>query len=110
MKLATNRRKFLVLLSSMLAGCFTPALAQNSEPPRPRRPGQGGGRRRGAEDYALPADQAAFNLLSLVLGRVSDRSVTVSALAKEPMEGFFEYGNAPGNYTRRTESAHSCRW
>ncbi len=102
MKFQTNRRKFLFLLSSTLAWFFTPALAQNNEPDRPRRRGQGGGRKRGAEDYVLPADLAAFSLLSLVLGRVSDRSVTVSALAKEPMEGLFEYGTASGNYGRKT--------
>jgi hypothetical protein len=102
MNLETNRRTFLVLLTSALAWCFTPAMAQNNEPDRPRRRVQGGGRKRGAEDYVLPADLATFSLLSLVLGRVSDRSVTVSALAREPMEGYFEYGTATGNYDRKT--------
>jgi hypothetical protein len=102
MKFQTNRRKFLFLLSSTLAWFFTPALAQNDEPNRPGRHGPGGGRRRSAEDYALPPELAAFSLLSLVLGRISDRSVTVSALAKEPVEGFFEYGTASGNYNHKT--------
>ena len=45
---------------------------------------------------------STFGSLSLGLGRVSDRSVTVSALAKEPREGCFEYGTASGNYGRKT--------
>jgi hypothetical protein len=102
MKFQTNRRKFLFLLSSTLAWFFTPTLAQNIEPDRPRRRAPGGGRRRSADDYVLPPELAAFSLLSLVLGRVSDRSVTVSVLAKETMEGYFEYGTAPGNYGRKT--------
>ena len=41
-------------------------------------------------------------MLSLILGRISDRSVAVSALAKEPLEGYFEYGAASGDYDRKT--------
>jgi len=102
MKFLTNRRKFLGVFASTLAWLLMPAMAQNSGPEGSGRQGQGRGHRRGAEDYVLPPELAAFNLLSLVLGRVSDRSVTVSALAKEPAEGFFEYGDASGNYTRKT--------
>ena len=102
MKFLTNRRKFLGVFASTLAWVLLPATAQTTISAGRRRGGQGGGGRRSAEDYALPAELAAFNLLSLVLGRVSDRSVTVSALAKEPLEGFFEYGTASGNYDRKT--------
>jgi hypothetical protein len=51
----------------------------------------------------LPPELASFSLLSLVLGRVSDRSVTVSTLAQEPMEGFFELGTDSGRYNSRTK-------
>lgn len=102
MNFATNRRKFLALLTSTLAWLVSPAIAQDNNPDRPRRRGPGGGRRRGAEDYALPRELAAFNSLSLVLGRASDRSVTVSALAREPMEGYFEYGATSGSYESKT--------
>jgi hypothetical protein len=102
MKFLTNRRKFLGVFASTLAWVLLPATAQTTISAGRRRGGQGGGGRRSAEDYALPAKLAAFNLLSLVLGRVSDRSVTVSALAKEPLEGFFEYGPASGSYDRRS--------
>ena len=38
----------------------------------------------------------------MVLGRATGKSVTASALAKEPMEGFFEIGTVPGKYSRKT--------
>jgi len=101
-KAITNRRKFLFLLSSTLAWFFTPALAQNVTPEKSKRHGQGGGRRRGAEEYVLPPALSAFSWLSLVLGRVSDQSVTVNSLAQETIEGFFEYGTSAGNYVIKT--------
>ncbi len=102
MKIFTSRRKFLGLLAATLAWFSLPLAAQNNQPGQRKKGGQGGRGRRGAEDYVLPSELAAFNMLSLVLGRVSDRSVTVSALAKEPMEGFFEYGTTTGNYEHKT--------
>jgi hypothetical protein len=102
MKVVTNRRTFLGIVASALAWFFTPALAQNNEPDRSRRRDPRTGRRRSADDYVLPPELATFSFLSLVLGRVSDRSVTVSALAKETMEGYFEYGTTSGKYDRKT--------
>ena len=102
---STNRRKIPQRLwRASIAWLALPTCAQqNDEPNRPRRQGPGGGRgRRDAQDYVLPPELAAFSWLSLVLGRVSDRSVTVSALAKETIEGFFEYGTATGNYSNKT--------
>jgi hypothetical protein len=78
------------------------ARAQTNNPGERKRGGQGGRRRRDGDEYVLPPELAAFNLLSLVLGRASDRSVTVSALAREPREGYFEYGTASGNDSRKT--------
>lgn len=102
MKPRTTRRKFLFLLTSSLAWFFTPALAQNHGPGGPGGGGgQGGGRGRGVDDYVLPPDLAAYGILSLVLGRVSDRSVTVSSLSKETFEGYFEYGTASGDYRQK---------
>jgi hypothetical protein len=104
MKLPASRRKFIALLSATFGWLMTPAIAQqNPDPNRPRRHGPGGGRgRRGADDYVLPPELSAFSWLSLVLGRVSDRSVTVNSLAKETIEGFFEYGTSAGNYSGKT--------
>ena len=100
----TTRRKFIALLSATFGWLMTPAIAQqNPDPNRPRRHGPGGGRgRHGADDYVLPPELSAFSWLSLVLGRVSDQSVTVNSLAKETIEGFFEYGTSVGNYSNKT--------
>jgi hypothetical protein len=101
MKKLVSRRTFLGILASAPAWLVPSAFAQKEGS------GKGAGknerRKREADDYALPRDLADFAILSLVLGRVSDRSVTVSALAKETMEGYFEYGMASGNYTRKTD-------
>ena len=101
MNLMASRRTFLGMLAATFAGLGTPTSAQ--------RDGTGRGqdkndhRKRADDDYALPAELSAFGLLSLVLGRVSDRAVTISALAKEPMEGYFEYGTAMGNHDGKTK-------
>ena len=89
-----SRRTFLGILASALAWFVPSAFAQKEGSSK----GAGKNERRKREDdnYALPRDLAEFALLSLVLGRVSDRSVNMSALAKESMEGYFEYGTAPG--------------
>ena len=104
MKLNTTRRKFIALLSATFGWLMTPAIAQpDPDPNRPRRHGPGGGRgRRDAQDYVLPPELAAFSWLSLVLGRVSDQSVTVNALATKTIEGYFEYGPASGMYNSKT--------
>ena len=102
MKSPTSRRKFLGLIASALTWLFTPAIGQIPEPDDRKLREKGGHGKRNPEDYLLPTDLSAFSLLSLVLGRVSDSSVTVSALARDPMEGYFEYGPTPGRYSRRS--------
>ena len=103
MKLFTNRRKFIRLLAATFGWLVTPSIAQqNNDPNRPRRQGPGGRGGRNGRDYVLPPELAAFSWLSLVLGRVSDQSVTVNLLAKETIEGFFEYGTSTGDYTSKT--------
>ncbi|MGD1085699.1 MAG: metallophosphoesterase family protein [Verrucomicrobiota bacterium] len=103
MKLLTNRRKFILLLASTLGGFFTLARAQINGAGGQGRGGRGGGRGRGGDNYVLPPDLTEFALLSLVLGRASDRSVAVSVLAGEPMEGYIEYGTASGHYGRKSD-------
>jgi len=104
MKFIFNRREFLATLISSLAWLSLPAFAQANGVQRKKGNKGGGGRnRRGADDYMLPPELAAFSWLSLVLGRVTGKSVTVSAVAKENIEGFFEYGTTLGNYANKTE-------
>jgi hypothetical protein len=98
MPVLPTRRQFLGFVAAALAWLVTPAAAQTTNPVE-RKPG---GRRHDADDYALPADLAGFALLSLILGRAADRSVTVSALAQQPLEGYFEYGTKSGTYDRQT--------
>jgi hypothetical protein len=101
MKFFTSRRSFLGIIASALAWLVAPATGQTTGPIAPRA---GGGQKRRPGEYPLPPELAAFGVLSLVLGRVSDRSVTVSTLASEPMEGYFEYGISSGNYNHRTKT------
>jgi hypothetical protein len=101
-----NRRTFLGILASAVAWLITPARGQTTQPAPRQRGGQGGGgggRGHRDVDYVLPPELKEFALLSLVLGRVSDRSVTVSALSKEPMDAYFEYGTKSGEYTSKTK-------
>jgi predicted phosphodiesterase len=64
-------------------------------------PARGNRQRPHPDDYSLPVDLADFAALSLVLGRITDRAVTVSAVAAQPMEAFCEIGTASGQYTRQ---------
>ena len=97
-----NRRNFLALISSSIAAWFiAPALAQTPESGN-RRQNPEGGWKKGDVDYELPPALSAFALMSLVLGRASDRSIIVSAMARAPLEGVLEYGAASGSERRKT--------
>jgi hypothetical protein len=52
-------------------------------------------------EVALPQELASFAQISVILGRATDRSMTVSVLAKERSECFLELGTRSGNYERR---------
>jgi Calcineurin-like phosphoesterase len=99
MKLEISRRQLLVLLASFPAWYAFNAFAQS------KRGGQGRGGKQKRADYNLPIDLAEFAGLSLVLGRVSNNSVTISALSREGHEAYFEYGAKAGSYTRKTDVA-----
>ena len=101
MSFKTHRRNFLGLLAWSLTWISLSGLGQTNTRNIQRKKG-GGGSGRDAPDYVLPPELAAFNWLSLVLGRVTDQSVTVSVVARENIEGFFEYGTSTGNYTNKT--------
>ncbi len=101
MSFKTHRRNFLGLLAWSLTWISLSGLGQTNTRNIQRKKG-GGGRGRDAPDYVLPPELAAFNWLTLVLGRVTDQSVTVSAVTRENIEGFFEYGTSTGNYTNKT--------
>ena len=83
MKFPITRRKFLGILATTLAWFVIPTFAQKEFSPLDRQKKTDGD-------------------LSLVLGRVSDRAVTVSAMASTTVEGYFEYGTATGTYQYKT--------
>jgi hypothetical protein len=92
-----NRRQFVGILASALACRRVPAVAQEGNRSKAKRGGKGGHQRKDGPEYLLPAELTAFGTLSLVLGRATDRSVTVSTLAGEPSEGYFQWGTASDN-------------
>lgn len=97
-KAVITRRAFLGIIGAGAAWVATSAFAlQGGGDGR-----KNGGRRRRRDDYALPANLTEFAALSLVLGRPTDKSVTVSVLAKDPLEGYLEYGTESGRYAHKT--------
>lgn len=94
------KRSFVILLSvlalMLLAGAVTAQLVDDTE----RR---GRGERGRAAHTLLPDAVAAQPDLSLVLGRPTDNTVTLSILSAVEREAFVEYGVAPGLYDHRKE-------
>lgn len=102
------RRDFMGLWTLAL-GWSLAATAGAEEPSEPRgkgkgKGGKGGGKagRGGGGDFILPQNLAEFAELSITLGRPTTQSITVSLLAKSALEGFVEFGSAPGTFTRKT--------
>ncbi|MEI7534954.1 MAG: metallophosphoesterase family protein [Verrucomicrobiae bacterium] len=104
MNIHSNRRKFLASVTAFVVSLSLPVFGQINVGGRKKNGGGGGGGKKhpGAVDYVLPPEFAQFSWLSLVLGRVTEESVTVSAIAKENIEGYIEYGTAAGNYTSKS--------
>lgn len=93
----TNRRKFLMSLA-LLSGCLlTPARAQQKTNRKGTSPES---RHKEAADFSLPGALAEFDRLSLVLGRIGDRSATLSLLAREPLEVLLDWSASPAGIAR----------
>jgi len=103
MKLVTGRRTFLSMLVSAIGWCCLPARGQTRASYGSWRSGKDPGHKRDADNYLLPRELAEFGLVSLVLGRVSNHSVTVSTLATDALEGYLEYGEESGKYSAKTD-------
>ena len=69
--------------------------AQEGRPPRERPPR--------LSAASLPADAAQLQSLSVILGRPTDKSVTLNILSSPSREVHLECGTAAGSYTRKTE-------
>ncbi|MEI6248206.1 MAG: metallophosphoesterase [Verrucomicrobiota bacterium] len=102
-----DRRHFLGLLA-LTCGWTMVSAAEGD------KKGKGGGGKGGGGDdqskargpsfqgeYVLPEALAEFSRLSVVLGRASDKTVTLSLLAAEAMEAVIELGTTPGKYARK---------
>ncbi len=48
------------------------------------------------------ADSDSVFIATELLGRPTDKSITINALARNDLEVYFEYGNAPSGYTSQT--------
>ena len=97
-----KRRDFVAMLSAgiALSGLpFRSLLAQNEkagdrnvggDQPHRDQPGHPS-----ENENVLPDELKSYALLSLVLGRISDRSVTVSTVSQEAREGYFDMASRP---------------
>ena len=92
-----TRRAFLTLLASAIAWIVAPVRAQTA-------PARGGGRRNRPEDYSLPPELADYAALSLVLGRISDHSVTLSLLGAQVLDAYCEFGTKSTVYSGKTQT------
>jgi hypothetical protein len=87
-------------LGTILVGA-PPALAQADSQRGEKRAKPRDGERRRREPAAsagLPAEVEALRRLSVILGRPTDRSITLNLLASEPLEVSVDYGTTPGQY------------
>ena len=57
---------------------------------------------RGAANTILPSEVTALSRLSIILGRPTNQSVTISILSADLLEGYIEYGSILGNYPQKT--------
>ena len=103
-----DRRHFLGLLALTCGWTMVSAAEGDKKGKGGGGKGGGGGddqsRARGPAfqgEYVLPEALAEFSRLSVVLGRASDQTVTLSLLAAEAMEAVIELGTTPGKYARK---------
>ncbi|MEZ6142819.1 MAG: metallophosphoesterase [Zavarzinella sp.] len=90
----TDRRTFLGA-SSAAAGSLAifPELAISQQ----KKPN--------ASNYVLPDDLSSYNVLSLVLGRAGNTSITANLFARDRLDVFLEYGTVAGKYEYKTKPA-----
>lgn len=107
MKFAISRRRLLAAIAALPGLSTFRAFAQGQNTGRGQTQGRGGQGRGGKQrqaSYSLPETLAEFATLSVVLGRISDKSATLSTVATEPMECYIEYGKKPGDFAQHTET------
>src|SRR5438477_12880902 len=60
-----------------------------------------------AAGFGAWAGLSADSTITQILGRPTDRSITVSVLASEDLEAFIEYGAKVGSYSEKTNAGKS---
>jgi len=100
------RPLILCLLAAVLAqGISVPGTehhqdrqGKKKQDPAQRPPG------RRAGNAVLPPEVATLQTLSVVLGRPTDREITLNMLAGDSLEAFVEYGTKAGRYELRSKT------
>ena len=73
------------------------------------RGGKGRGEGRGGRDSVtveFPPEVSALRALSAMLGRPTDRQITLNVLAGDAMDVFVEYGTAAGHHDKHTQTVN----
>lgn len=99
------RRQFLGLLGLSFGWAWSARGAETPAESKGKGGKKGGGKGKGGEakgDFVLPTALNAHHELNVVLGRPTDKAITVSLLAKAATEAYLEFGPAPGKYARKT--------
>lgn len=96
------RRLVLCVFAALLMPAIGDAQTGDGDRRAERRE-QRGDKPKRQPQWVLPADVAPLDLVSVVLGRPTDRSVTASVVARSAGEAFIEFGDKPGNYVRKTD-------
>lgn len=102
------RPAYLMVCLLTLALSFPPPSNAADGDRRAERRGQRGDKPKRDAAFSLPADVAALDQISVVLGRPTGTSMTASIVSKSAGEAFIEYGARSGSYTRKTEVVQLC--
>ncbi len=93
-------KRILSLCAAALVLTAAAALATGQTGPKPPQERREARNRR---PTTLPVELADVQALSAVLGRPTDRSITLSILSAEAREAYVEYGRTSGAYTAKTD-------
>ncbi len=95
-----NHRTFSGKLAAFLIAIILIGLPAFSKDEKPRRESKDKQQR----EFVLPAEATKTSQLSFILGCPTDKSVTISVLSAEYINGHIEYGISSGQYTNKTDT------
>jgi len=94
------KQVFKILIILFIVFC----IAEPTFAGRKDKTARNGHRENRKSDWILPAEAVKTSNLSIVLGCPTDKSVVVSILSAEDIDGYIEYGTSSGNYTNKTDA------